>query len=756
MLYRRFVQMVVLCSSLFVIAAPIDQPSALYGYSAADSQTERAWETKFRAIPDAKVLRDNMQLLSAHPHNVGSPYDRQNAEWILSKFKEWGWDAHIENFDVLFPTPRQRLVELVAPTKFTAKLQEPPVPGDPTSSQQAEQLPTYNAYSGDGDVTAPLIYVNFGLREDYEMLDRMGISVKGAIVIARYGRSWRGIKPKVAYEHGAVGCLIYSDPQQDGYTEGDVFPQGGLRPKDGVQRGSVMDTDYPGDPLTPGYGSVPGAKRLSISEAKTILKIPVLPISYADAMPLMAAITGRVAPKEWSGTLPITYHIGPGEAKVHLIMKSNWDTKRLYDVIAKIPGAKFPEEWIMRGNHQDAWVNGADDPISGQSAMLEEARAIGELMKQGWKPKRTIIYAAWDGEEPGLLGSTEWVETHADELRQHGAVYINSDSNGRGDFYVAGSHTLENFINDVSRDIQDPEKKISVWERSHLAKIAEANPEDRKELRDRPDWRIGALGDGSDYTPFLDFAGISSLNMEYGGEDPGGVYHSIYDDFYWYTHFSDTNFAYGRALSQTAGTAVMRLADADLLPYQFTDFADTIQKYIEQLQKLLKDKQQEAKERSQEKQEGVYNATSDPRRPLSPPAALEPAPYLNFAPLQNAADALTKSAERYQAALKKIKESSGLQRVEPALRELNAKLMRSERVLTIPQGLPERPWFKHQIYAPGAYTGYGVKTLPAIREPLEERKYQQADAAIPTVAKVIESEAALLNSAAQDLEAAAK
>lgn len=754
MLLRQLSLCMVLGSTLLLSAAMNDASAPLYGYSASDSQSERQWETKFKALPDAKQLRDNMQLLSARPHHVGSPYDEQNAKWILAKFKEWGWNAHIETFDVLFPTPKERVVELVAPAKFVAKLQEPALVVDPTSNQQSEQLPTYNAYSGDGDVTAPLVYVNFGLREDYELLDRMGISVKGAIVIARYGRSWRGIKPKVAAEHGALGCLIYSDPQQDGYAEGDVFPQGGLRPRDGVQRGSVMDTEYPGDPLTPGYGSVPGAKQIPISEAKTILKIPVLPISYADAQPLMAAVTGRVAPKEWRGSLPITYHIGPGEAKVHLVMKSNWDTKPIHDVIAKIPGSEFPDEWILRGNHYDAWVNGAEDPISGQVAMLEEARALGELLKQGWKPKRTIIYAAWDGEEPGTLGSVEWVETHADELRQHGAVYINSDSNGRGFFYAAGAHTLENFVNGVVRDVEDPEKKTSVWERSHLARISEAETdEERNELRERPDLRIGALGDGSDYVAFQDFVGISSLNLEYGDEDPGGIYHSIYDDFYWYTHFSDTDFAYGKALAQTNGTAIMRLADGGVLPYQFTDLADTIHKYVDELQKLSKQKQDEAKERGKEMDEGVYNAVSDPKRPLGAPTSVEAAPYLNFAPLLNAADQLTRSAQHYQDVVKK----AGDFELQPeALRALNAKLIQSERVMTAAQGLPGRPWFKHQIYAPGVYTGYGVKTLPAVREPLEERRYKDAEAAIPVVAKVIQDEAALIDSAARELETATK
>ncbi|MGC2273074.1 MAG: PA domain-containing protein, partial [Candidatus Sulfotelmatobacter sp.] len=365
--------------------------SRLAGYSARSSETERGWEKKLQDGIVPENLRQNMQLLSARPHHVGSPYDKENAEWILSKFKEWGFDAHIETFTVLFPTPKERIVEMIEPTKFRAKLQEPPVPGDPTSDQTSEQLPTYNAYSIDGDVTAPLVYVNYGNREDYEQLDRLGISVKGAIVIARYGEGWRGIKPKVAAEHHAIGCIIYSDPQDDGFFNGDDYPEGGWRPREGVQRGSVMDTDYPGDPLTPGVGATANAKRLDIKDAKTITKIPVLPISWGDALPLLSALRGPVAPVAWRGALPITYHIGPGPAKVHLKVTSNWDLKPVNDVIATIRGSDAPDEWVIRGNHYDAWVNGADDPISGMVAVLEEARVLGELHKQGWNPKRTII-----------------------------------------------------------------------------------------------------------------------------------------------------------------------------------------------------------------------------------------------------------------------------------------------------------------------------------------------------------------------------
>ena len=555
--------------------------SPLAGFPAAASQSEQQWEQKFRALPAPDNLRNYMKLLSARPHHVGSPYDKQNAEWIAARFKEWGWDVHIESFSILFPTPKERLVEMTAPSHFLAKLQEPPLPGDPTSNQQSEQLPSYNAFSIDGDVTAPLVYVNYGVPDDYDQLARMGVSVQGAIVIARYGNSWRGIKPKVAAEHGAVGCLIYSDPRDDGYYQGEVFPNGAFRPPDGVQRGSVADLPvYPGDSLTPGVGATADATRLDLKDVKVFTKIPVLPISYGDAQPLLAALAGPVAPAAWRGALAITYHIGPGPATVHLKVQSNWDMKPVYDVVAKIAGATAPGEWVMRGNHHDAWVNGAQDPLSGLVAELEEARALGELLKEGWKPKRTILYFAWDGEEPGLVGSTEWVETHAEELRQHGVAYINSDSISRGYLNVGGSHSLQTFLNQVARDVTDPERSVSLWEREHSRLVANASGEERERAAAKSFWPIEALGTGSDYTAFLDFTGVAAVNLGFGGESEGGIYHSIYDDFYWFTHFGDPSFVYGRALAQTSGTAVMRLADAELLPFNFSDLSTTVKDYV--------------------------------------------------------------------------------------------------------------------------------------------------------------------------------
>ena len=705
------------------------------------------WEAKFRAIPQPSNIRENMRHLSARPHHVGSAYGKENAEWLRARFAEYGWDAQIETFHVLFPTPKTRLLEMTLPSKFVARLDEPPESIDPTSGQKSEQLPTYNAYSIDGDVSGPLVYVNYGRPEDYEELAKRGISVKGAIVIARYGESWRGIKPKVAAEHGAIGCIIYSDPLDDGYSVGDVFPAGPMRNKNGVQRGSVLDMPtYPGDPLTPGVGATKDAKRLPIKDTKTLTKIPVLPISYGDAQPLLAAMTGPVAPQAWRGGLPITYHLGSGPARVRLKLAFNWDIKPIYNVIAKIKGAAFPDQWIIRGNHHDAWVNGANDPVSGLSAMMEEARAMGELMKQGWKPKRTIVYTAWDGEEPGLLGSTEWVEQHGDELDKKAVMYINTDNSGRGFLYVAGSHTLEKFINGVARDVEDPQAKVSVWKRQQAKLVLGGNAD----ARSRPDLRIGALGSGSDYTAFLQHNGIASLNIGFYDEDDEGVYHSVYDDFYHYTTFSDRDLIYGRALAQTAGTAAMRMADASLMPFEFTDFADTVQGYIKELKTLLGKKQDETRERNRQINDGVFAITDDPRNPLVLPKVERVAPAFNFAPLDNVSIALTEAAERYNKAADQAR--GKLERDPVALLRVNARLMQSERTLLDLNGLPKREWFRHLLYAPGFYTGYSVKTMPGVREGIEQKEYGTVDPEVTRLAQALRRMTELINDAAKDLE----
>lgn len=737
---------------LLLLAATAADDPPIRGFSAAASKVQRDWETQFRAIPSPDSARSYLTYLARQPHYVGTPGGKANAEWMRDRLISWGWDATIERFDVLFPTPKERVVELVAPSRFVAKLKEPPVAGDPYSAQ-ADALPTYNAYSADGDVTAPLVFVNYGVPADYERLERMGISVKGAIVIAKYGGSWRGIKPKLAAEKGAIGCLIYSDPEDDGYRIGDVYPKGPARPRDGVQRGSVMDMPtYPGDPATPGIGAVDGAKRLPLNEITTITKVPVLPISYGDAQPLLEALGGRVAPRDWQGALPFTYHIGPGPAKVHLKVASNWDTKPLWDVVAKLKGSDAPDEWVLRGNHADGWGNGAADPISGLAAELEEARAMGELYKKGWRPKRTIVYLAWDGEEPALLGSTEWAEQHADELKKKAVAYINSDGNGRGFLGAGGSHALERLVDDVARDVQDPETGLTVRRRAQLRRIGDARSQkDRDEARSRAALRINALGSGSDYTPFLQHLGISSLNLGFGGEDRGGVYHSIYDNPAWYKRFSDTSFVYGRALAQVAGTAIMRLASADVLPYRYGELAETVGGYVDEVKALAVAQRDSAKERNKQLDEGVFKATNDPREPDAAPARLDETPFLNFAPLENALAALKKSADRYDAAFDKASAGDGAGLAAASAAGLNVKLLQAERSLTDPAGLPRRPWFQHQLYAPGFYTGYGVKTLPGVREALEQRDWKAVDEQIGHASAAITAYAAVLDAAATQL-----
>jgi N-acetylated-alpha-linked acidic dipeptidase len=712
------------------------------------STSQSEVEKKFDSYLNPADLNARLKILSAHPHHVGSPYDKENAEFILSQYKSWGWDAHIETFYVLFPTPKTRVLEMISPEKFTPILKEPPLKEDGTSDQTDEQLPTYNAYSIDGDVTGELVYVNYGIPSDYDQLDRMGISVKGKIVIARYGGAWRGIKPKVAAEHGAIGCIIYSDPKNDGYYVGDVYPKGAWRNEYGVQRGSVVDMPvYTGDPSTPFVGSTKDVKRLAVKDIKILTKIPVLPISYHDALPLLKSLSGPVVPDNWKGALPITYHVGPGLTKVHLKVESNWDIKPIHDIIAMIKGSEFPDQWVIRGNHHDGWVNGAEDPLSGQVAEMEEGKAIGELLKTGWRPKRTIIYCAWDGEEPGLLGSTEWCETHADELKQKAVAYINSDSNDRGFLFMDGSHSLETFINNVAKDVTDPEKGISVWERARDRQIINTtSPERKRELESAKNLEIGAMGSGSDYTPFLQHLGIACLDLGFGGEGEGGVYHSAYDSYDHYIRFGDPTFEYGIALSKTAGRAVLRLADDNILPFNFDDFAGRVSTYLNQIEKLTKDMREETNQLNLELKDSLFTEASDPTKTYIPPKPEDPVPYLNFAPLENAVNTLQKSADEYQKAKNELIKS-GKKLSEEQEKTIDQLIYQSERYLTNKEGLTGRPWYVHEIYAPGFYTGYGVKTLPAVREAVESRNWDEANKQTVVVANTLNNYSADLDQA---------
>ncbi len=728
----------------------------LLGFSNEGAATERALEQRFDAQLKADDQREWLRQMSAQPNQVGSPHDKANADFMLAKFKEWGWDAHIETFDVLYPTPKSHVLELLEPTHFSASLKEPPIAGDSTSTKTDGGLPPYNVFGADGDVTADLVYVNYGMPDDYKELARHGVDVKGKIVITRYGQGWRGLKPKLAYEHGAVGCLIYSDPHDDGYAAGDVYPKGGWRPADGVQRGSVADmTLYPGDPLTPGVGATANAKRLAIGDAKTVLKIPVMPISYGDAQPLLAALAGEVAPANWRGSLPITYHIGPGPAKVHLKIESEWTRKPVYDVIAVMRGVQLPDEWVVRGNHHDGWVFGAWDPLSGNVALMAEAQAIGALVKQGWKPARTLVYASWDGEEPGLLGSTEWAETHADELKHKAVLYLNSDTNSRGFLSAEGSHSLQHLLNQVAADVRDPETGVSVQRRlrAHLevSGLDEgAKPEAKriaKLVAAGGDLPIGGLGSGSDYSAFLQHLGIASINIGYEGEDQqGGVYHSVYDSFDHYDRFGDPGFAYGVALAQTAGRIVLRAAEASVLPLRFGDFADTVAHYTDEVHKLADDKRKHSETLDRLLDVNAFKLAADPTLKSMPPPREDKVPFIDLAPLDKALARLARSAKAYDDVYAAAS-TAGLNLSASQRKEANALLQGMEQTLLDSKGLPNRPWYQHMVYAPGMTTGYGVKTLPCAREAIEERRWQEADACAIRTANALDAYSARIDKA---------
>ena len=757
----RKVGVALACLSLTFVAGAATPPGqagssgdpGMQGFTAAGATKQQQLEQRFDALLSAGEMRDWLKRLSSEPNHVGSPHDKANAEWMLAQFKQWGWDAHIEKFEVLNPGPKQESVELVAPTHFKAALHEPPIKGDDTSSLKGA-LPPYNIYGADGDVTGDLVYVNYGMPDDYKELARRGVSVKGKIVIVRYGGGWRGLKPELAHEHGAIGCLIYSDPRDDGYFSGDTYPLGPTRPPEGVQRGSVMKMQiHPGDPTTPGYGSVPGAKHLAVKDAKTVLKIPVLPISYADATPLLKALGGPDAPESWRGALPITYHVGAGPAKVHMVVKSDWTMKTLYDVIAKLPGSGDADQWVLRGNHHDGWVFGAFDPLAGTVSLLAEAKAMGTLYKQGWRPKRTIVYASWDGEEEGLLGSTEWAETHGKELKDKAVLYVNSDTNGRGFLFAGGSHSLQHMVNQVAAGVTDPETKVSVQQRQRAFLRVNANEksasprvkESAKLAGEHGDIPIEPLGSGSDYSAFLQHLGIATLDLGFGGEsNQGGVYHSRYDSFDHYIRFGDPTFEYGVALAKVAGHIVLRTADADVLPMRFGDFSSTVDRYVDQLHKQADDARKAAEAQRKLFDANAYKLASDPLHPVAPPERLSAVPKIDFAPLDAAAKKLKESAQAYEKAYN-VRADKGLDIPASQLAQVNRLMGTLEQRLLDEQGLPGRPWYKNLIQAPGELTGYAPKTIPAVHEALDARDWSRADKYAAVTARVLDNYRAQLD-----------
>ncbi|MCP5410670.1 MAG: M28 family peptidase [Alphaproteobacteria bacterium] len=698
-----------------------------------------------------------MKLMASEPNQVGSPHDKANAEWLLARYKEWGWDAHIETFQVLYPTPVAEMLEMAATDDapaFTATLQEPPIPGDTSATAKDYALPAYVAYQGDGDVTAPLIYVNYGMPDDYKRLAEMGVDVKGKIVIVRYGKGWRGLKPKLAQEHGAVGCLIYSDPADDGYAVNGVYPNGPMRPPGGIQRGSVTDmTLFPGDPLTPGIAATKNAKRLTRETSPAILKIPTLPISYADATVFLKTLTGQPVPSAWRGGLPITYRAGPGNRAVHLMVQSEWSLKPAYDVIAMLKGAQYPDQWVIRGNHFDGWVFGASDPLSGQVAQMDEARALGALVKSGWRPKRTIVYASWDAEEPALLGSTEWVEAHAAELQKKAVLYLNSDGNSRGFLGVGGSEDLRHFASQVADAIPDPQTKVSVGARARAAiRVEAAGPGAREAIKAQAkdaadpakDLPIDPLGSGSDYSGFLQHLGIATLDIGYGGEGTsGGVYHSRYDTWEHHTRFVDPGLVYGKVLAQTAGRLVIGAADADL-PLNTPDtFAAAVGEYLKEVKKLADDRRKAATERAVLLKAGVFALAADPTKSHADPEELKTVPDFDFAPLDTALVRLQASAAAYDTAVA----AHGAALDAGKRRQLLALLQSIGQTLLVDQGLPFRDWYKNVITAPGRFTGYGAKTLPGVREAIEEDRFDDAVRYIGITAGALNAYSARLDQA---------
>ncbi len=682
--------------ALMVLAASAQSGSGtrLRGFSAAGSGAELAREREFMALPSARTAEAYFDVLTAEPHHTGSPYEIKLADYVADRYREVGLEVTRYEYGVVIPWPGERAVEILEPTPLKLKVEEEVLPGDPFASKPGI-LPAYNAYSPSGDASGELVYVNYGVPADYETLDKLGISVKGRIVLARYGGSWRGIKPKVAAEHGAIGCLIYSDPRDDGYFQGDAYPDGPFRGPGMIQRGSVMDMpQYPGDPTTPGRPSKEGVERLPLDQVRTFAPIPVLPMSYRDGQELLKRLKGPVAPESWRGALPFTYHIGPGPAKVRMHLQMDYGQRRLINVLGRIPGSSLPDEWVVVGSHRDAWTFGASDSISGHASMMDIARSFGEMRKKGWSPKRTIVFASWDGEEQGLLGSTEWVEDLAAEVSARVVLYVNRDAGAtKGWFNSSAVHSLTPFVHDIARTVGDPDQPSKTLYDRWLERARELSPPKEGEPPLAAP-KVGALGSGSDYTAFLDHVGVSALDMGIGSDEAGGTYHSIYDHPIWFKKYVDPGFKYSVAASQVTGIAVLRVSESEMLPFDYESYGKQILEYVGEIEKEA--------------------------RKLSDTGASK----VDFAGLRSSADALVAAGVGIKSRGDALLAASPVN--SEALTDVNRRLVRAERDLIEPSGLPDRPWFKHTIYAPGLYTGYGVKTIPGVREAVEAKNFDRA------------------------------
>jgi N-acetylated-alpha-linked acidic dipeptidase len=677
-------------SLVFAVAIPggAQGVGEIRGFAPGRAETERQLEQKLQTIPDAAHAEASLRHLTSEPHMAGTEASHRVALWLRDQYRSYGFDSEIVAYSAWLPQPREVKLELTSPEKKTTLASpEQPVEEDPDTYDK-RAVTAFNAYSPSGDVTAPVVYVNYGMPEDYRRLESVGISVEGKIVIARYGQGFRGIKTKVAEEHRAVGLIIYSDPGDDGYAAGDAFPRGPWRPISGIQRGSVLYTQlYPGDPLVPGLDPGIGtAKNISPADAASLSHIPTMPINAQDAAVILGSLGGRHVPRTWQGGLPLTYHLGSGNVQAHMKLVMDYQQRPIYDVISRLHGAS-DDEWVLLGNHHDAWVFGAADPGSGTASMLEAARALGELARSGWKPRRTIVICQWDAEEPGLIGSTAWVEANRAELQAKALAYINTDVGVTGsNFGAAATPSLKQVLRDATRQVQDPNTGSSVYDawRGHLVRpdvdgLESSRPSLGTDVTGEAP--VGALGAGSDFSPFFDYAGIPSVDIGFGGEY--GVYHSLYDDFYWMKHFGDPAFVYHAALARILGTLALRLDEADILPFDYSAYATEITRAGNNLV-------------SRAAQQGFDGS--------------------NLRPLSEASAQLTLSAARASTSLHTA-ESIPL---TPAKEhEINRTLAEVEQALLAPQGLAGRPWFKHTIYAPGSYTGYAAEMMPGISESID-------------------------------------
>ncbi len=686
---------------------------ALDGFSARGTLLERRWEEQFLAVPSAASAREHLRRLTLEPHVAGTKEDYATAIYVRDQLRSYGLTAELKEYQVWLNYPNSPgIVELIAPRRERLAVREAIVSADPTSSNPGI-TPLFNGYSPSGDVTAPLVYANYGLPGDYDELKKAGVDVKGKIVIVRYGNSFRGVKAKVAEDQGATGCIIYSDPADDGYMQGDVYPKGPWRPVASGQRGSVQYLfDYPGDPLTPGKPSIPGVPRLKVEDATDLTRIPVQPIAYDVARKLIAPLQGPVRPRGFQGGLPFAYHVGgTDDVKVHLKTDMDYQTRTIWDVVARIDGSQDKDRWVIMGNHRDAWVFGAVDPNSGTSAMLEAARGFGQLLKQGWKPKRTIILCSWDAEEYGLIGSTEWAEENADELQEKAVAYLNVDVAVSGaNFSASAVPSLWKLIRSVARDIKDPKTGKSVYQQWQ-DRARDQRPEAEQGLT--AEARIGALGSGSDFTPFLQHLGVASTDMGFGGDY--GVYHSAYDSFYWMAHFGDPTFGYHVAAAQLWGTMAMRLADAEGLPFDYTDYAYQIREFFNEAVRFAKRRNLE----SSFDEKTMYAAVD------------------NFLK-----EAVRVESNR-QTAIAQVANSEN----ESKLKSINDALATAERALIDARGLRGRTWYKHEIYAPGIYTGYAAQPLTDFQQALDDRNATNAKDSLERVVEAIKRATSVLRQA---------